>query len=123
MKKEAVIRHPHYPEIIKFKVGSLKTISTLSTSNCDNEENCERLSLPGEGCHYQDLCSSECGCPQNKKRSNLNCQGAFEHSYFDIEEPSPPYDDEAMLPDINHKDLGEIEQMQAIFKSSGHYQV
>jgi hypothetical protein len=38
MKKEriqggGVFRHPHYPEIIKFKIGSLKTTSTLSTSN------------------------------------------------------------------------------------------
>ena len=50
MKKGAnVIRHPHYPEIIKFKVGSLKTISTLSTSNCDEDlNNCERLTLAGE---------------------------------------------------------------------------
>ena len=51
MKKEStIIRHPHYPEIIKFKVGSLKTTSTLSTSNMDEDiNNYEKLSLTGEG--------------------------------------------------------------------------
>lgn len=50
MKKEAsIIMHPHYPEIIKFKIGSVKTTSTLSTSNWDEDiTNCEKLSLPGE---------------------------------------------------------------------------
>lgn len=50
MKKEAnIIRHPHYPEIIKFKIGSVKTTSTLSTSNLDDElNNCERLSNPSD---------------------------------------------------------------------------
>lgn len=49
MKKEAgIIRHPHYPEIIKFKIGSLKTTSTLSTSNWD-EDLIEKFSLQGEG--------------------------------------------------------------------------
>ena len=51
MKKEpALIRHPHYPEIIKFKLGSVKTISTLSSSNWDEDApNFDRLSLQGEG--------------------------------------------------------------------------
>jgi hypothetical protein len=56
MKKEAVqgsvFRHPHYPEIIKFKIGSVKTTSTLSTSNQDEDlNNCEKLSLPGDYCY------------------------------------------------------------------------
>ena len=51
MKKEAaIIRHPHYPEIIKFKIGSVKTISTLSNSNWDDDmNNFEKLSLTGDG--------------------------------------------------------------------------
>ena len=50
MKKETnIIRHPHYPEIIKFKIGSVKTTSTLSNSNLDEDlNNCERLSLPSD---------------------------------------------------------------------------
>lgn len=45
MKKEAIIRHPHYPEIFKFKAASLKTTSTLSTSNWDEDlNNSEKLS-------------------------------------------------------------------------------
>jgi hypothetical protein len=51
MKKEAtnIIRHPHYPEIIKFKIGSVKTISTLSNSNWDEDmANFERLSVNGD---------------------------------------------------------------------------
>ena len=50
MKKEqSFIRHPHYPEIIKFKIGSLKTTSTLSTSNWDDDiNNYEKLSLVGD---------------------------------------------------------------------------
>ena len=120
MKKEAaVIRHPHYPEIIKFKVGSLKTISTLSNSNCDNEDLNNCLSLPNECFTFQDSCIGDCSC--HKKRSNLN--GGFEQSYFDMEEPNPPYDDEIMLPDSNPKDMsfGEHEQMQSVFKSPTHY--
>ncbi len=55
MKKEQIIiRHPYYPEIIKFKIGSLKTISTLSTSNQDDDmQNLEKLSLPGDSCQNQ----------------------------------------------------------------------
>ena len=50
MKKETGIRHPHYPEIIKFKLGSLKTTSTMSNSNWDDDiNNCEKLSFTGEG--------------------------------------------------------------------------
>ena len=51
MKKEpSFIRHPHYPEIIKYKIGSVKTISTLSTSGADEAEynNLDRLSSNGE---------------------------------------------------------------------------
>lgn len=53
MKKESsFIRHPHYPEIVKFKLGSLKTISTLSNSNMDEDfNNFERLSLNGDVFH------------------------------------------------------------------------
>jgi hypothetical protein len=37
-------------------VGSLKTISTLSNSERDDElNNCERLSLPGDNCHQDNL--------------------------------------------------------------------
>lgn len=50
MRKEIGLRHPHYPEIIKFKMGSLKTTSTLSTSNRDEDfNNFEKLSFTGEG--------------------------------------------------------------------------
>lgn len=52
MKKEAssIIRHPHYPEIIKFKIGSVKTISTLSSSNWEEDmTNFEKLSVNGDG--------------------------------------------------------------------------
>jgi len=49
-KKLISIRHPHYPEIIKFKVGSVKTTSTLSTSHIEDDlNNCEKLSMPGDG--------------------------------------------------------------------------
>ena len=47
MKKKDLcnIRHPYYPEIIKFKKGSVKTTSTLSTSNHDEDfNNLERFS-------------------------------------------------------------------------------
>ena len=52
MKKEAsnIIRHPHYPEIIKFKIRSVKTISTLSNSNWEEDmTNFEKLSVNGDG--------------------------------------------------------------------------
>jgi len=50
MRRETFIRHPHYPEIIKFKIGSVKTISTLSNSNNDDDfNNFERLSMNGDG--------------------------------------------------------------------------
>lgn len=103
MKKEArqVIRHPHYPEIIKFKVGSLKTISTLSNSNCDEElNNCERLSIIGDpSLGFQDNLS----CTGDSEKSVLNLslnkknkadQGLYMNQppppdhYFDLEDPN-----------------------------------
>jgi hypothetical protein len=47
MKKKDLtgIRHRYYPEIIKFKKGSVNTTSTLSTSNQDEDfNNSERFS-------------------------------------------------------------------------------
>ncbi len=119
MKKEAsgaFIRHPHYPEIIKFKIGSLKTNSTFSTSGCgdvDDLNNCERLSLPGDqSCNYQDNLSNmgdndkpgRClSFSSNKKNNFLNTNGVgatstdnFDKMYFDMMEdvPQNSYDDE-----------------------------
>lgn len=127
MKREAnIIRHPHYPEIIKFKVGSLKTISTLSNSNYDDElNNCERLSLPSDvQCtNYQDNLSCAGDLPHenmkpfaigsgigdsNKKKPNNNgcfAGGSGHHHltnanhhdmYFDHELMDHTYDDEVL---------------------------
>eukprot|EP00347_Sterkiella_histriomuscorum_P022890 403336772 len=82
MKKEAsYIRHPHYPEIIKFKIGSVKTISTLSTSNVDETDlnTLERLSLNGDCFQFIHENSSNCGgdldkfpnFPQSSSSSNI----------------------------------------------------
>lgn len=50
MKREpSFLMHPYYPEILKFK-SSLKTSSTLSTSNHDD---LEKLSAPGD--YYQNM--------------------------------------------------------------------
>lgn len=75
MKKEAaIIRHPHYPEIIKFKTGSLKTISTLSNSNMDEDlNNFEKLSFPGDGYSmYAPDNLSVCGDNEKSGCTNLN---------------------------------------------------
>jgi len=52
MKKDTVLfRHPYYPEI-KFKRKSVKTTSTMSTSNHEEDlSNFERLSLTGDPNH------------------------------------------------------------------------
>lgn len=75
MKREsAIIRHPHYPEIIKFKIGSVKTISTLSNSNWEEDmNNFEKLSLPGDACQFnQDNLS---GCGELEKSSHQTNSG------------------------------------------------
>lgn len=85
------MRHPHYPEIIKFK-GSVKTTSTLSSSNCDEENS---LSLQGDSnlifqdngiCH----CENDRGVFTFKKNGCLNCHGGgqdhFDKAYYDLGE-------------------------------------
>ena len=107
MKKEApsaaFIRHPHYPEIIKFKIGSLKTTSTLSTSNCgdaDDINNCERLSIPGDPCSFGDnLSCSMMGDNDKPSSHKKNITGFhrdhFDKMYFDMEDtPTQPFDDD-----------------------------
>ena len=125
MKKESgggFIRHPHYPEIIKFKISSLKTNSTLSTSGCgdvDDLNNCEKLSLPGEQCcNYQDNLSNVgdndkpggCLSLSSNKKNNFNNNAQiwqsgllppvnhdnFDKMYFDMTEdvPQTSFDEE-----------------------------
>ena len=112
MKKEApaFIRHPHYPEIIKFKIGSLKTTSTLSTSNCgdtDDINNFEKLSIPGDPCSIHDNLSNmgdndksgSLSFSSHKKNNFLNNTGGFnrdnfEKMYFDMEDAPQNFDDE-----------------------------
>jgi hypothetical protein len=115
MKKEApaFIRHPHYPEIIKFKIGSLKTTSTLSTSNygdADDINNCEKLSMPGDPYNMNDNFSNmgdndKPGClsfSSNKKNNFLNNTSGFHRDhfdkmYFDMEDHPQHFDDDYQM--------------------------
>lgn len=78
MKKEAaLIRHPHYPEIIKFKLGSVKTISTLSNSNWEEDQNnMEKLSLPGDSCQFNQDNLSLFGAGDTDKGGSKNHSGS-----------------------------------------------
>ena len=109
MKKEAaVIRHPHYPEIIKFKIGSVKTTSTLSTSNQDEDlNNCEKLSFTGEGCfiaHDNTSCQGDNdGGTYSANKNKSCCQGSIpSENYgepgYELEDNQPLFDEDSFNP-------------------------
>ncbi|CDW82980.1 cct motif family protein [Stylonychia lemnae] len=104
MRRENFIRHPHYPEIIKFKIGSVKTISTLSNSNNDDDFNTfERLSMNGDGFHNNQDNSSTCGdleklgCLFTSNPKNNN----FDKMYYDIEDQQPSFEDDFQQSSLN----------------------
>ncbi len=82
MKKEAAIfRHPHYPEIIKFKMGSVKTISTLSNSNWEEDQNnLDKISLPGDAYHLHQDHLSIYGGLETDKGTHQNHSGSKRNS-------------------------------------------
>lgn len=106
MKKEAagVIRHPHYPEIIKFKLGSVKTISTLSASNWDEEfNNSEKLSQIGD-CfqigaeNFSCLGDNESAIPHySSSKNHAHPDQTFDKSDFELEDQQTMYEDECFV--------------------------
>jgi hypothetical protein len=102
MKKEAaIIRHPHYPEIIKFKLNSLRTTSTLSTSGWDEDLNMsEKMSQMGDGVqvnHDNMSCMGECcGCGKSGTIGQMGQVEQSDKSEYELEDHQMMFDDECM---------------------------